>query len=79
MSNSIGGGISMRDSSALSGVTQNTGEALSSFTATMDTSSTKDLMRMTQLQNQWSIAVQAESSFMKTISDTLKGIIQKLG
>lgn len=79
MSNSIGSGVSLSSSSGLNQATTQAGERLASFTENMDSSSTADLMKMTMMQNKWSIAVQAETSYMKTIADTLKGIIQKLG
>jgi len=52
---------------------------LSNFAQTMDTGNSKDMVKMQQLTQEWSMGVSLQSTTMKLISDTLKGILQKIG
>lgn len=52
---------------------------LRTFTSTMDTNNTADLLRMQQMMQEWSMLTQLQSTVVKDIGDALKGIIQKSG
>jgi hypothetical protein len=39
----------------------------------------EDLLQMQRAMSEWSLAVTTISTVMKEMSDTLKGVIQKLG
>jgi type III secretion protein F len=52
---------------------------LSSFSQSMDPGNASDMIKMQQLTQQWSLAINLQSTTMKLISDTLKGVVQKIG
>ena len=52
---------------------------LSSFSKSMDPGNASDMIKMQQLTQQWSLAINLQSTTMKLISDTLKGVVQKIG
>lgn len=54
-------------------------EELRSFTATMDSNNTADLIKMQQMMQEWTMLTQLQSTLQKEIGDALKGIIQKSG
>jgi type III secretion protein F len=47
--------------------------------ATVDAPTVEDLLQMQRAMSEWSLAVTTISTVMKEMSDTLKGVIQKLG
>ena len=53
--------------------------ALTSFSKTMDPGNASDMIKMQQLTQQWTLALNLQSTTMKLISDTLKGVVQKIG
>lgn len=54
-------------------------QALENFTATLDPTSTADLLKMQQMMQEWTMMTQLQSTLVKDIGDALKGIIQKTG
>ena len=52
---------------------------LASFSQTMDPGNASDMIKMQGLTQQWSLAISLQSTTMKLISDTLKGVVQKVG
>lgn len=53
-------------------------EIQAQFNSGTDFEDTKNILLMQQMMNEWSFAVGLSSSLTKTISDTLKGIVQKI-
>lgn len=45
---------------------------------TMDPSNTTDMLKMQQLMQKWSLAVQVQSNTTKTIGDGLKSTVQNI-
>jgi|HubBroStandDraft_5_1064220.scaffolds.fasta_scaffold1056587_2 type III secretion apparatus needle protein len=62
---------------------KNTDSAGSSLTNRMnnnfDSSNPTHMMDVMRQMNNWSLAVNLESSVVKMIADTLKGVVQKIG
>ena len=54
-------------------------QQLTSFTQTMDPGNASDMIKMQTLTQQWTLAINLQSTMMKAISDTLKGVVQKIG
>lgn len=52
---------------------------LRSFSSSMDPGNASDMIKMQNLTQQWSVAINMESNMVKTIGDALKGIVQKIG
>jgi len=50
---------------------------LAQFTQTMDPNSTMDLVKMQHMVQQWTMLTQLNSTLIKELGDTLKGVIQK--
>ena len=70
--NSLGGTVGAN--------TQNAARALEQrMNNNFDSSNPDDMMAFMRLSNQWSLAVNLESSVVKMVADTLKGVIQKIG
>ena len=45
----------------------------------VEVSNPADMMKMMQASNKWSVAMSLESSLVKLVADTIKGVIQKIG
>jgi type III secretion protein F len=70
--NSLGGTVGAN--------TQNASRALEQrMNNNFDSSNPDHMMDFMRLSNQWSMAVNLESSVVKMVADTLKGVIQKIG
>lgn len=52
---------------------------LASFTQTMDPTNTADMVKLQAMTNQWSLAVNLQSTMIKTVGDALKGVVGKIG
>jgi type III secretion apparatus needle protein len=52
---------------------------LSDFTKTMDPGSAQDMVKLQNLTQQWTLAINLHSTTVKMIGDALKGIVQKVG
>lgn len=52
---------------------------MQSFMKNYDETSTRDMIKLQQMSSQWSMAVNLQSTTMKLVADTLKGIVQKVG
>ncbi len=52
---------------------------LSNFMKTMDPGNASDMIKLQHLTQQWSVAVNLQSTTVKMIGDALKGIVQKVG
>jgi type III secretion protein F len=52
---------------------------LASFSKTMDPGSAADMIKLQNLSQQWTLAVNLQSTTVKMIGDALKGIVQKVG
>ena len=68
----IGTSLSRNTDSAASAVTTR-------MTGDFDSTNPTHMMDAMRLMNNWSLAVNLESSFTKLICDTLKGVVQKIG
>jgi type III secretion apparatus needle protein len=66
-----------------SNLSSNTAKASGDFegllSGNFDSTNPADMMKMMQASNKWSVAMNLESSVVKLISDTIKGVIQKIG
>ncbi len=64
-------------------LSRNTDSAAGALTARMtgnfDSTDPTHMMDAMRLMNNWSLAVNLESSITKLICDTLKGVVQKIG
>jgi len=49
------------------------------MTNNLDSSNPTHMMDVMRQMNNWSLAVNLESSVVKMIADTLKGVVQKIG
>ncbi|MEI6413242.1 MAG: type III secretion system needle filament subunit SctF [Pseudomonadota bacterium] len=56
----------------------NADTALRDITATADPNNPMDMLKMQQAMTSWSMAINAYSTAMKTVKDTVSGIIQKM-
>ena len=66
--------------SALSSNTNAAGDALTKrMTSNFDSTNPTHMMDAMRMMNNWSLAVNLESSTVKMIADTLKGVVQKIG
>ena len=45
---------------------------------TMDADNTADMLRMQQMMQQWTIAIQVQSNTTKTIGDGLKSVVSNM-
>ena len=62
------------------GQSTSTSEAnLQSFSQTMDQTSAADMLKLQNMTQQWSMAVNLQSTTIKMVGDALKGIVQKTG
>ncbi|MBL6080020.1 hypothetical protein JMJ56_18525 [Belnapia sp. T18] len=59
--------------------TDNYQNQLNSFTKTMDSTNSADMVKLQAMTNQWSLAINLQSTMIKTIGDALKGVVQKIG
>ncbi|MEJ0017911.1 MAG: type III secretion system needle filament subunit SctF [Acetobacteraceae bacterium] len=65
---------------ALSNNTNAAGSALTDrMNNNFDSSNPTHMMDAMRMMNNWSLAVNLESSTVKMIADTLKGVVQKIG
>jgi type III secretion protein F len=79
MSGSVGGAFNYNQIANTMGNATNGLEAnLRSFSQTMDPNSTADLIRLQNLTQQWTMAVDLQSTTIKLVGDTLKGVVQKI-
>jgi type III secretion apparatus needle protein len=66
-----------------SSLSANTAKASGEFEGLMsgnlDSTNPTDMMKIMQASNKWSVAMNLESSLVKLIADTIKGVIQKIG
>lgn len=66
--------------SALSGNTNSAADALTKrMNTNFDSTNPAHMMDAMRMMNNWSLAVNLESSTVKMIADTLKGVVQKIG
>lgn len=80
MSGAIGGSFNYNQINNTMGQATNALEAnLRSFSQSMDPSSTADLINLQHLTQQWTMAVNLQSTTIKMVGDTLKGVVQKVG
>lgn len=55
-------------------------QSLNTFISTMDADpTTADLLGMQRQMTEWSLCVDVQATLAKTLSDTMKGVIQKAG
>jgi type III secretion protein F len=47
------------------------------FADTMDPNNTGDMIKMQSMMQKWSIVVNLQSTMAKTLSDAVKGVVQK--
>lgn len=74
-------GVSMGSiGSVLSSNTNAAGDALTKrMNTNFDSTNPTHMMDAMRMMNNWSLAVNLESSTVKMIADTLKGVVQKIG
>lgn len=59
--------------------TSSTEASLRSFSQTMDPGSSADMIKLQNLTQQWTMALNLQSTTVKMVGDALKGIVQKVG
>lgn len=59
--------------------TSATEASLKQFSNTMDPGNASDMIKMQNLTQQWTMAVNLQSTTIKMIGDALKGVVQKIG
>ena len=64
--------------SKLGQATTNLEDDISTFTGKMDSGNTEDVMKLQQMMQKWSIAMQVQSNTMKTIGDGIKSTVQNI-
>jgi type III secretion apparatus needle protein len=52
---------------------------LAGFMKTMDPGNAADMVKLQNLSQQWTLAINLHSTTVKMIGDALKGIVQKVG
>ena len=74
------GGFNYQQIADSMGQTTSTSEAnLRAFSNTMDPSSSSDMIKLQNMTQQWTMAVNLQSTTLKMVGDALKGIVQKVG
>ena len=59
--------------------TATTEASLKQHSNTMDPGNAADMIKMQNLTQQWTMAVNLQSTTIKMIGDALKGVVQKIG
>lgn len=54
-------------------------QELETFIGSMDPTDTSSLIKLQQMQQEWTMLIQLQSTLIKDIGDALKGIVQKSG
>ncbi|HLO78027.1 MAG TPA: EscF/YscF/HrpA family type III secretion system needle major subunit [Magnetospirillum sp.] len=52
-------------------------QELETFIGSMDPTDTSSLIKLQQMQQEWTMLIQLQSTLIKDIGDALKGIVQK--
>lgn len=80
MSGSIGGNLNYAQiSNTMGQQTSDVENRMRDFMGRMDPANASDMMQMQMMSQQWTLAVQMQSTTMKMIGDALKGVVQKIG
>ena len=76
----MGSGVNYQQLTGTIGQASSAAEGkLQGFMKTMDPGNAGDMIKFQSLSQQWSLAVNLESSSVKMIGDALKGVVQKIG
>jgi type III secretion protein F len=80
MSSATGTGFNYQDIGGSFGRATGAAESkMRGFMKSMDPTNTSDLIKFQAMSNEWSVAMNLESTTVKVLGDALRGVVQKIG